>query len=1369
MISDAYIPMDRRQALARGENLPDRMTGTALFADVSGFTPLTDALTKSLGTKRGAEELTKQLNAVYDALIGQVDRWHGSVIGFSGDAITCWFDDANQPGLGALRATTCAVAMQDAMQQFAAVPIPDGTTVMLSVKTSCATGKVRRFVVGDPNVHLLDAIAGETLQRMAHGEHAANKGENLIDEATANLLSDNAILGEWRTEDSERFAVLQGLRNPFPPDPWPECPPLSETILRQWIIPEVYARLDNGLGDFLTELRPCMALFLRFSGIDYDQDEDAPRKLAEYCLWIQSILGVYDGLLVDITIGDKGSYIYCAFGAPLAHEDDAWRAVSTGLELSNPPFDFLDPVQIGISMGTMRTGACGSETRRTYAVLGNEVNLAARLMANCQPGTVLCSRRVEVAARNRFEWEELLPIRVKGKSQPVQIARPLRPISGGTRFQEYKGKMIGREQELHSLHALINPIFDEGTRAQLIYLHGEAGMGKSRLIYEFHKTLESKPHRWLTFPAAGALNQSLHAFRAFLRHYFGIEAGQDEANKARFNNRIALLRDALTESPHPLAGELREELGKRRVFLGGLIDLHWMDSAYERLDSKLRYEVALRILKHLLQAEAATMPTILYFEDAHLLDVESQKLLIDLVRDSGDFPLGFIAACRYDDDGKPFQLAELTSEETEPIDLNSLSGEGIRGLGQQVLGDPLSDDFIYFLRQKTQGNPFYIEQMLLDLYERNLVIEEDGVLTIHLESLPELPGGINALLVARLDRLEAHIKAIVQVASVIGNEFELRVLTHMLQEDGRLMDKVRQAETEAIWNARTEVEYLFRHALMSDAAYNIQLYEQLKHWHAQAAIAIETIYSDSLPMQATTLSKHAHRAEDREREFTYSRMAGERAVTNFASDEAIYYLSRALELTPETDYQTRYDLLRLREKIYDLMGARKLQSDDLTTLDTLARLMDDPRQQAESALGCAQFYEVTGKYANSAESAQRAITLAQQVGSTREEAYGHYYLGRARWRQGQLEEATHEIEESIRLARLAGASDIEARSVTMQGLLALVQSRHDEAKTYFETALALRREQGDLQGEGIVLGNLAATYQYMHQLPEAARIYEDGLRLSREIGDRRSEGVTLGNLGSVNQAMGRFADAMRYYERALKINISTGNRRSEILNYIYIARCAMYIGDNATAEQHLQTALDLTRGAQEVFNECVARIAEGFLLERLNRPQEGYEQSIRLLEMAQTANYHQHAATAHLVLGHCALALGRVEEALLHYQDATKLRRDTKGMLFDPLAGEADVLFRLGKTQEAVGILEEIMPAMIDHAFNEIDEPARVFVTVYRVLNAGNDDRAEVILQAGQERLQQWVEALPDDAARAQFFAGVSWYQELAALERAKK
>ncbi|MEZ4557838.1 MAG: hypothetical protein R2854_15585 [Caldilineaceae bacterium] len=169
----AYLPMDRRHAMAAGRSLPHAAQGAALFADISGFTPLTEALVRELGPQRGAEELTSYINRVYDALIDEIHRWRGSVIAFAGDAVTCWFDDADTPGLGAQRAVAAALAMQAAMDAFAAIATPFGSEVSLSMKAAVAAGPVRRFLVGDPAVRVIDAIAGRTLERLAAAEHEA--------------------------------------------------------------------------------------------------------------------------------------------------------------------------------------------------------------------------------------------------------------------------------------------------------------------------------------------------------------------------------------------------------------------------------------------------------------------------------------------------------------------------------------------------------------------------------------------------------------------------------------------------------------------------------------------------------------------------------------------------------------------------------------------------------------------------------------------------------------------------------------------------------------------------------------------------------------------------------------------------------------------------------------------------------------------------------------------------------------------------------------------------------------------------------------------------------------------------------------------
>ena len=265
-----YLPQDRLHALARGEPLPDRTTGAALFADISGFTPLTEKLTQTLGPRRGIEDLTRQINAVYECLIAEVERYGGSVIGFAGDAITCWFDGMDESGRmrndSSFRlppssfAVSSAFALQTAMRQF-----PD-----LGLKVAVTTGTARRFAVGNPEDQYWDTLAGHTISRLATAEHLANRGDILVDAPPYQAVADPAQVGAWRPEADERFAVITRITAPAPPAPeHPLARELSPDDLCPWINPAVFAREQAGQGVVLTELRPATPLFLRFTRVDF--------------------------------------------------------------------------------------------------------------------------------------------------------------------------------------------------------------------------------------------------------------------------------------------------------------------------------------------------------------------------------------------------------------------------------------------------------------------------------------------------------------------------------------------------------------------------------------------------------------------------------------------------------------------------------------------------------------------------------------------------------------------------------------------------------------------------------------------------------------------------------------------------------------------------------------------------------------------------------------------------------------------------------------------------------------------------------------------------------------------------------------------
>ncbi len=1201
----SYIPIDRRQALARGERLPDRTSGAALFADISGFTPLTEALTRRLGPRYGAEELTRHLNRVYDALIDEVDRYGGSVISFSGDAITCWFDEGAPADpasrYAALRAATCALAMQAAMHLLAAVPLPDGETVTLAMKVAIASGPARRFLVGDEAIQLVDTLAGGTLARMAVAEHHANQGEAVVDETTVAQLGDALQVLEWRTdaETGDRFALVGGLAaSPAElPSLLAPAAPLPEAQARAWLLPAVYERISEGLGEILTELRSAVALFLRFDGIDYEGDDDAETKLDNFIRWVQGILVRYEGSLLQLTIGDKGSYLYAAFGAPLAHEDDARRAVSAAHELRTLPADlnFIRSVQIGISQGTMRTGPYGGMTRRTYGVLGDEVNLAARLMQHAGPGEVLVGSHVQKAAGGGFAWEVLSPIQVKGKREPVKLARLLGTQQGQAAAAFYAGALVGRDAELTQLTHFVQPVF-ESRFAGLMYVYGEPGIGKSRLVYEMRQQLErARPLKWFTCPAEGILRQSLNPFQYFLREYFDQNADRtEEANKARFDAVLdAFITDLHAVDFPPAeqarAAELTRELERTRSFLGALAGgLRWEGSLYEQVEPKLRFENTLTACKALILAESLWRSVVLHIEDAHALDPDSETFVKTLTRNVEAYPFAVLLTSRYRDDGSRYTIDVDTDVPQSAIDLNQLSPDGVRAMAGQVLGSELDGELAVFLADKTNGNPFFVEQLALDLRERGLlsttaIPAHDGQEATQVTSLTdririeEVPANINAVLVARLDRLAAQIKAIVQTAAVLGQEFEVWVLSRMLMEDERLPVKVKQAEAEAIWSALSETRYLFKHALLRDAAYDMQLRARLRELHALAGAAIEQVYADDVAAHAAVLAYHWGAAGDATKEAHYSELAGQQALRTSAFRDALRYFKRALALLPPDqgdEAEKRRAALNygLGEAYGGLGELREAQPCFQVSL-ALARAHGDRKATADALSFLGGLALRLGEVEQAETSLQEALLIVREIQDQRALSIILYRLGHIAMARGENVQARQSYEESLALARAIGDQVTMAIALNSLGIMGVMVKTWDEARRRLEEAQTIFKATGNRSGVLLTLINLGWLAAGLGQYVEAKRLYGEALALSLEIGDRRLRAVALDNLGDAAYTLGDDDQAARDFGESLKLALETGVIPSALLTLAGIARLRARAGDPEQALELLGLAL----------------------------------------------------------------------------------------------------------------------------------------------------------------------------------------------------
>src|SRR6266498_1447504 len=301
MTLHTYLPQDRLRAIANNATLADHTSGSALFADISGFTALTESLREALGARQGAEVLSRQMGEIFSALVAEVEKYGGSVIDFAGDSMLCWFDRGNDEAgmrndglqVSSLSALSAAMGMQNAIQAFPT----------LALKVSIASGPARRFVVGDETIQVLDVLAGATIARTAVGEHLADKGDVLVDEVTANLLNDSLFVKEWREDGGERFAVVE--KSSVIREQASALDTVSlvidHSVLRPFIHRAVYERETSGQGSFLTEFRPCVALFIRFSGLDYEAVDEETR-LNEFVQTVQRIADQYHGTLLQITI-----------------------------------------------------------------------------------------------------------------------------------------------------------------------------------------------------------------------------------------------------------------------------------------------------------------------------------------------------------------------------------------------------------------------------------------------------------------------------------------------------------------------------------------------------------------------------------------------------------------------------------------------------------------------------------------------------------------------------------------------------------------------------------------------------------------------------------------------------------------------------------------------------------------------------------------------------------------------------------------------------------------------------------------------------------------------------------------------------------
>lgn len=990
----------------------ERFPAAVLFADLSGFTALTERLT--LQNPAGAEDLTRILDLYFGHLVQVVGAHGGDVVKFAGDGLLAlWYGDEPLPQL-AQRAVQCGLAVQMMMAPEVWGSF-DGQlpSTGLKVRVGVAAGEVTTMHLGGVFGRWELLVTGDALRQASLAEAQARPGEVVIAADTWPLVMEGCAgaplpSGAVRLDTLLDYLPMRALEPP------PLSPIMSDT-LRAYLPKAILNRVDAGQTAWLAEQRRVTVLFINLP----DLQAGTPLGQAQALMRaLQSMLYRYEGSVSRLGTDSKGPTLVAALGLPpLSHEDDAERGMQAALAIAGALRELAFSCSIGVTTGQALCGAVGGHTRREYTMMGSIVNRSARLMqaaaevARSGGLPILCDVATYRAARGRVAFEALAPIALKGVSEPVPVYRPsAAPPAAQADPAEPGGApgLIGRERERALFAEALSGLTGEG-RGGVLLIEGEAGIGKSRLLRQLTADARTSGAIVLAGAASPVDRAPYVAWRGVFRALLPLMAatpqppdasldtaaqarpplilgpapagsgaedeGPPPTDREREAERLILTGGGAGEGPtaDQLLAWLGPELSRLAPLLGAVLPLDLPDTPLTaQMVGQVRADNIRALLVQLLARAAAERPLLLAFDDVQWLDAGSWALLGAAAAQVQ--PLLLVTASRpmaetpeeyqrlaYQPGARRLQLRGLAPAETDAL----LAWR----LGVAAIPDALGR----LIAQRAQGNPFFSEELLYALRDQGLLVIDQGGcrLTVaaddptQLLAALRLPETVQGLITSRIDRLSPAQQLTLKVAGVIGPTFALATLSaiHPVERDAeRLVDQLfalQQAGLAAIESFEPELIYAFRPAAACEVAYNLMSYAQRRRLHRALAELLER--SPYEPGQAGSLARHWQAADEPLRAMPYLALAGEAALRGGAYREAAAALAEALaiagaradEAQPGPDRLTLARWERQLGEAYHGMG-RLIESRELLER-AVARLgFPPPRRREETALELAR-------------------------------------------------------------------------------------------------------------------------------------------------------------------------------------------------------------------------------------------------------------------------------------------------------------------------------------------------------------------------------------------------------------------------------
>ena len=942
-------------------------------------------------------------------------------------------------------------------------------------------------------------------------------------------------------------------------------------------------------------------------------DPEAAQRLLDPAIHIMMhAVHRYEGT-VNQVLGDG---IMALFGAPIAHEDHALRACYAALALQSAIRPYAEEVRrthgmllqlrVGLNSGEVVVRAIGNDLHMDYSAVGQHTHLAARMEQLAAPGSILLTAATLRLVEGLVRVNALGPMPVKGLTDPVEVFELVGASALRWRFQAAAARgltrFVGRQTELEVLRQTLTQA--GAGHGQVVAIVGEAGVGKSRLVYEFthsHHTLG-----WLLLESASVSYGKATAYFPvvdLLKRYCHIDDSDEPRTvRAKVTGQVLTLDAALQEAIPALLS---------------LLEVLPEDSPFLALDPPQRRRHTLDALKRLLLRESQAQPVLLVFEDLHWIDSETQALLDTLVESLPTVRLLLLVNYRPE-----YQHGWGSKTYYAQLRLDPLPPASAEDFLQALLGDdPGLAPLKQLLIARTEGNPFFLEESVRTLVEAGVLVGTPGA--YHLaQALPtiQVPATVQAVLAARIDRLPPEDKRLLQTAAVIGTEVPcalLQAIAELPEVDlHRGLAHLQAAEFLYEASLFPELVYTFKHALTHEVAYSGLLLERRRTLHARIVETLEALTGDRVAEQVERLAHHALRGEVWDKALAYCRQAGEKAMTRSAHREAVGYFEQALSALPHLPEtrDTREQAIDLRLALRSALRPLGDYGRILTALreaESLAVALDDPRRLGQVSVSLLVDFLGRGAHDQAIAAGQRALTLVTASGDAVLHALVNLRLGQAYARQANYRRAIDYLRQAV--AFFDGAPHRERFGLPNPPA---VLSRVFLAWCYAELGMfaegravgeeGLRIAEAVAHPSSLMLASYGIGRLFLRQgdLPRALPLLERAVGICHEADLPGYFPEMAATLGAAYTLGGRVADAVPLLTQAIEQTTATGmGSHYEVLCRLSLGEAQLLAGRLEEAHALAERALALAREHQERGNQAYALRLLGDIAARREPPE----------------------------------------------------------------------------------------------------------------------------------------------------------------------